>query len=449
MIAVARMRFGLRTALLLIAGTLSAGAAPARAADPVLAAAGDIACGPAETGVFPCQQQATSDLLFAIHPDAVLALGDNQYNSGSLPDYQKFYDPTWGRMKAITHPVIGNHEYGTNGAGYWDYYNGAGQDNGPAGQRNQGWYSFDLGAWHLIALNGNCDQVGCGAGSPQETWLRADLKAHPAACTLAFEHQPLWGGPAFATPAVRPLFQALYDAQGEIFLVAHDHIYERFAPSTPSQKVDAANGVQQFIVGTGGRDFSGLGPIEPNAEVRDNDTFGVLKLTLHPNSYDWQFMPIGGQGFTDSGSRACHGPGAPPAQPPPPPPPPPPAPPPLNPAPPAVSPPEADEQSSRVTTRLTVASTTRGRVRLVIRGRLTTGASASRLRLTLSRRTRNHGTIRVFGRARGGRSGSWKAVITLPPAARGLRKFRLTIRYLGEPSYTPKSLQLTVRPRRP
>ena len=220
MIALARMRFGLRTALLLIAGTLSAGAAPARAADPVLAAAGDIACGPAETGVFPCQQQATSDLLFAIHPDAVLALGDNQYNSGSLPDYQKFYDPTWGRMKSITHPVIGNHEYGTNGAGYWDYYNGAGQDNGPAGQRNQGWYSFDLGAWHLIALNGNCDQVGCGAGSPQETWLRADLKAHPAACTLAFEHQPLWGGPAFATPAVRPLFQALYDAQAEIFLVA-------------------------------------------------------------------------------------------------------------------------------------------------------------------------------------------------------------------------------------
>ncbi|HEY3019666.1 MAG TPA: metallophosphoesterase [Solirubrobacteraceae bacterium] len=437
---------------MLVAGALLGAAAPARAADPVVATAGDIACGPAETGVFPCQQQATSDLLFTTHPDAVLALGDNQYNSGSLPDYENFYDPTWGRMKAITHPVIGNHEYGTGGAGYWDYYNGGGQDTGPAGQRNQGWYSFDLGAWHLIALNGNCaSRVACGPGSPQETWLKADLKAHPAACTLAFEHQPLWAGPAFATPEVRPLFQDLYDAQAEIFLVAHDHLYERFAPSTPSQTIDNANGVQQFIVGTGGRDLSGAGAFEPNAQVRDNKTFGVLKLTLHPSSYDWQFVPIGGQGFTDSGSRACHGPSAPPpaAQPPPPPPPPPPAPPGLAPNPPAASPPEAEDQLSRVTTRLTVASSTRGRIRIVIHGRLTTGADARRLRLTLSRRTKRHGRIVVTARARGGRSGAWRAEFRLPPAVRGLRKFRLTIRYLGEPTYTAESLALTIRPRRP
>src|SRR5206468_2215644 len=182
-------------------------------------------------------------------------------------------------------------------------------------------------------------------------------------------------------------------AQGEIFLVAHDHIYERFAPSAPSQKIDTANGVQQFIVGTGGRDLSGLAPIEPNAEVRDNTAFGVLKLTLHPGSYDWQFMPIGGQGFTDSGSRACHGPG-PPAEPPPPSPSPPPAA-----APPG--PPGNTSQTAPAPARLSVISSTRGRRAVTIRGRLTPGASAARLRLTLSRRTRGRRAIRVTARARG------------------------------------------------
>jgi hypothetical protein len=294
----------------LAAVTFAAAPGPARAADPVIAAAGDIACGPAETGVFPCQQLATSGLLLNMNPTAVLALGDNQYNSGSLADYNGFYNPSWGRLKSITHPVVGNHEYGSpNAAGYFDYYGKA------AGPKPDGYYSFDVGEWHLVALNTNCDRVagGCGVGSPQEQWLRSDLKAHPAKCTLAFGHAPLWATVTFEEPRLKPLFQALYDNDAELLLTGHDHLYNRFDPSDPNQNVDIARGVQQFIVGTGGRDLSGLGPDNPNSAVRDNDTFGVLKLTLHPSSYDWQFVPAGGGGgFTDAGTRACHGQGAPP-----------------------------------------------------------------------------------------------------------------------------------------
>src|SRR3954470_7762996 len=147
-----------RPALLLAALALAGGAAPARAADPVVVAAGDIACGPAETGVFPCQQVATSGLAVGMNPRAVLALGDAQYNSGSLSDFNAFYGPSWGRLKAITRPVVGNHEYGSPSAtGYFDYYNGAGRSTGRAGPRGDGWYSFNVGSWHLVALNTNCE----------------------------------------------------------------------------------------------------------------------------------------------------------------------------------------------------------------------------------------------------------------------------------------------------
>jgi hypothetical protein len=432
-----------RLSLLAVLAALAAGAAPARAADPTIAAAGDIACGPAETGVFPCQQVATSGLLLAMNPTAVLTLGDNQYNSGSLSDYNAFYNPSWGRLKAITHPVIGNHEYGSaNASGYFSYYGSA------AGPKPGGYYSFDVGTWHLIALNANCDQVpgGCGLGSPEEQWLKADLAAHPAVCTLAFEHQPLWATPTFAEPRVLPLFQDLYDANAEILLTGHDHIYDRFAPSRPDQTVDNARGVQQFIVGTGGRDLSGLGPDNPNSQVRDNDTFGVFKLTLHPSSYDWQFVPAGGGGgFTDAGTRNCHGPGAPPpAAAPTPQPTPAPGqggPASLVPNAPGLSP--EDIEYSRVVTRLNVASVAVGRTRVVIRGRMTTGASAGRLRLTLSR-TRSHKLIKVHARAGGARTGAWKAVVKLPKALRGVRRFSGKLSYLGESGYQPVKLAFTV-----
>jgi len=447
------MNLAQRIALLAAAAALAAPAAVAHAQDPVIAAAGDIACGPAETGVFPCQQQATADLLNFIHPTAVLALGDDQYNSGSLPDYQNFYDPTWGKLKAITHPVVGNHDFGgaPTPEGYFDYFNGSGNANGPAGHRPDGWYSFDIGAWHLIALNSNCAKVDCSAGSSQETWLRADLKAHPTACTLVFAHAPLWATPTFATPDLLPMFKDLYAANVELFLVGHDHLYERYAPSQPDGDIDKAHGVQQIIVGTGGRDLSGLGTRPDNSEVVNNDTFGVIRITLHPSSYDWQFVPTDAGGFTDSGSRACFGNGAPPAAPPPAPAPvTPPSTSTLTPNAPAASPPEDDENplSDKITTLLSVATTQRGRARLVIRGRLTTGASAKRLRIAVSRKT-SRGTVRAYGRATGGRSGSWRTSIVLPRKLRTVKKLRLSVRYLGETSYSPAAITVVARVRRP
>src|SRR3954469_527437 len=210
------------TSLLVLAAALAGPAPVARAADPVIAAAGDVACGPAETGVFPCRQGATADQLVTMNPAAVLALGDLQYDAGSLSDFNSFYESSWGRVKAITHPVPGNHDGRTTDfAGYFDYFGRS------AGPRPTGYYSFDVGTWHVVALNGNCDYVpgGCDEGSPQERWLRDDMEAHPAACTLAFAHPPLWASVTCAEPRLEPLFQALYDAKGEVFLTSHDHIY--------------------------------------------------------------------------------------------------------------------------------------------------------------------------------------------------------------------------------
>src|SRR4051794_10637012 len=438
------MRARVHLSLLAVTAALAGAAPAARAADPVIAAAGDVACGPAETGVFPCRQGATSDLLVAMNPAAVLGLGDLQYNAGALDDFRAFYDNSWGRLKAITHPVPGNHDGRSDAfSGYFDYFGAA------AGPRPDGYYSFDVGTWHLIALNANCDNVsgGCDEGSPQERWLRADLQAHPAACTLAFAHQPLWASVTFAEPRLEPLFEDLYDAKAEVFLTAHDHIYERYAPSEPAQHIDRTNGVQQFIVGTGGRDLSGLAPPQSNVEVRNNTTFGVLRMTLHPASYDWQFVPASGSGFTDAGSRACHGPGAPPA---------PPATGPggtgtppgtLNPQAPAISPGEPDDALlAGVATRMTVSSSSRNGRRLVIRGRLTTGASARKLRLTLTGRRRSH-RVHLVRRARGGRGGSWRVSLILPRSARRIRRFTLALRFLGEPSYQPAKRQLRIRPR--
>ncbi len=293
---------------------------PPNAADPVIVAAGDIACGSADAGKgFPCQHQATANLIQQVNPDAVLPLGDNQYESGALSDFESFYGPSWGRFKAKTKPVIGNHEGGEGGssAGYFDYFNGVGQVNGPAGPRDKGYYSYDLGAWHFIALNANCGKysfngtnTGCNAGSAQEQWLKADLAANSNKCTLAYWHQPQWSSGHEGDPTISGTYsvfwQDLYNAHATIVLNGHSHDYERFAPQDPSGKADP-NGIREFVVGTGGRDFTGFNATLPNSEVRNNNTFGVLQLTLHPTSYDWKFVPIAGQSFTDSGSGKCLG----------------------------------------------------------------------------------------------------------------------------------------------
>jgi hypothetical protein len=282
----------------------------------VIGAAGDIACAPANLSfnggagtTSACRQRYTADLLQNRGLSAVLALGDDQYDSGALAEFLGSYDATWGKVNALMRPIPGNHEYGTAGAaGYFDYFNGVGQATGRAGERGKGYYSFDVGSWHLIALNSNCASVGgCAAGSPQESWLRSDLAAHPDACTLAYWHHPRFNsGYTGNTTSTGPLWDALYAAGADVVLNGHSHDYERFAPQNPSAGADPARGIREFVVGTGGEDHHSLGTIQPNSQVRNVDTFGILRLTLRAGSYTWQFVPEAAGTFTDAGSQSCH-----------------------------------------------------------------------------------------------------------------------------------------------
>ncbi len=278
--------------------------------DPVIAAAGDIACDPADltfndgTGeAWICRMQATAELLVSVNPAAVLPLGDNQYEDGTLSKFKDSYDRTWGRLKLITRPAIGNHEYATPGAtGYFAYFGPA------AGDPRKGYYSYDVGTWHLLALNSNCTLVGgCRAGSPQEQWLKADLAAHAGRCILAYWHHPRfssgWHG---SNPAYRAFWEDLYQAGADVVLVGHDHDYERFAPQDPNGVDDPAHGIREFVVGTGGRSLYGFRHIQPNSEVRHAGAFGVLVLTLHPRDYEWKFISTPDKTFTDSGRASCH-----------------------------------------------------------------------------------------------------------------------------------------------
>lgn len=277
------------------------------AGDPVIAAVGDIACGVGSTGA-ACKQTATANLVTTINPTAVLPLGDNQYEAGALSDFQNYYDPSWGKFKSITYPAVGNHEYLTSGAsGYFDYFNGVGNKSGVAGDRTQGYYAFNIGVWRLYALNTDCSQAGgCAAGSPQEKWLRADLTTNPHKCVLAYFHHPLYTSGSRALPAAAPLYQALYDNGAELVLNGHEHNYERFAPQDANTNLDTSKGIREFVVGTGGRNFTQFVTNAKNSEIKNDTTFGVLKLTLHVSSYDFAFVPISVSTFTDKGSGLCH-----------------------------------------------------------------------------------------------------------------------------------------------
>jgi hypothetical protein len=276
---------------------------------PVVAAAGDIACDPQDANYnggagtsSRCHMRAVSDVLVDLDPDAVLPLGDAQYDKGTLAAFQASYAPTWGRVDAVAHPVPGNHEYRTKkAAGYFGYFQAAG------GPSPTAYRSFDLGGWHVVALNSNCVKVGgCGAGSPQEQWLRADLAAHPAECTLAYWHHARFSsGGNGDDSTVAPLFRALYDAGADVVLVAHSHHYERFAPLDPSGTPDSDRGVRQFVVGTGGKSLEKFVTVRVGSEARSK-TFGALKLTLGDGAYDWEFLPEAGKTFRDSGSGTCH-----------------------------------------------------------------------------------------------------------------------------------------------
>jgi hypothetical protein len=296
--------------MLLVAGPASRSFAAG--ADPVIAAAGDIACDSLpsakpeadDAGGNVCHMGATAKLIAALHPAAVLTLGDEQYADGTLAQFENGYDKTWGAFRTITRPAPGNHEYHTPGAaGYYGYFGAS------AGDPAKGYYSFDLGGWHLIALNANCKQIGgCGADSPEVQWLAKDLAAHHAACTLAYWHQPRFSsGPHHSDATYDAFWRALYATHADLVLNGHDHDYERFAPQTPEAKPDPSLGITEIVAGTGGRSHYKIGSIEPNSAVSNGVTYGVLALTLHPHAFDWRFIPEPGSTFSDAGSHACHG----------------------------------------------------------------------------------------------------------------------------------------------
>ena len=285
--------------------------------DPVLVVGGDVACDPADPDFNGgagtpghCHQQATAALIGQIQPAAVLMLGDGQYNSGSLAEYNASYDPSWGQYKAITRPTVGNHDFGTSGAGgYFQYFGDLATPLQPGcTSACNGYYSFDVGTWHIVNLNTECARMtggaGCATGSAQDTWLEADLAAHPNQCTLVFGHRPRWSSNSFASPDVAPLIDDMYAAGVDLYVTGHAHSYERFAPQNPAGQADP-NGVRQFVVGTGGDNFSGFGTVLPNSQVRKTSIFGVMTLALHPGSYDWSFVADPGTPWSDSGSDTC------------------------------------------------------------------------------------------------------------------------------------------------
>ncbi len=295
------------------------------AGDPMIAAAGDIACDPGNTnfnggagqgGV--CMQKATYNLIAGMSPAAaaVLPLGDNQYYCGGYQAFVNSYALSWGKLLSKTYPVVGNHEYlvgpGSDGvgtgcdssnagaAGYFKYFAGAANE----GAVGNGWYSYTVGSWHLIAINSNCPG-GCGTTSPQGKWLATDLAAHKNQCIAAYWHIPLWSSGGRAASNTQSIVNQLYNAHADVILAGHDHIYERFAQQSSSGVLDPQNGIREFIVGTGGANHTSIATVAANSQVRDASNFGILKLTLHSGSYDWAFVNTAGT-VLDQGSNACH-----------------------------------------------------------------------------------------------------------------------------------------------
>jgi acid phosphatase type 7 len=266
---------------------------------PVVVAAGDIADCATEG------DEATARLVGGIE-GTVLTLGDHAYPDGSGENFAECYDPSWGQFKERTKPSPGNHEYETAGASaYFDYFGIA------AGDPAEGYYSYDLGSWHIVALNSNCGEgeIRCGPGSRQVQWLEEDLAANDEeACTLAYFHPPLFTSGEYrpGIERVERLWEILYAAGVDVVLNGHDHNYQRFAPQDPGGKADPDDGIRQFVVGTGGRSLYGIPHPIANTEVYNDDTYGVLELALHPKRYEWEFVPVEGETFSDSGVARCH-----------------------------------------------------------------------------------------------------------------------------------------------
>jgi hypothetical protein len=283
------------------------GPSPPPSGAPRLVATGDVACAPGSaTTPTRCRHGQTAALARSLGPNAIAAVGDLQYETGSLSAFQSSFGPTWGAaVGPLLRPVPGNHEYQADrsAGGYFGYFGSR------AGDPAKGYYSYDLGTWHVIAVNTNsrCSDVPCGAGSPQEAWLRSELASHTRSCTLVYWHHPRFssGAVSGSDSQMNALWVAAYQGGADVVINGHEHIYERFAPLDATGQVNTRTGLREFIAGTGGKDLHPLATTpKPGSEVRINDAFGVLELTLRPTAYDWRYVVEGGA-VRDSGTQAC------------------------------------------------------------------------------------------------------------------------------------------------
>jgi hypothetical protein len=297
--------------------------------DPVIETAGDIACNQGLTAnqagnPAMCRQMDTSNILYPGPLTAVLSLGDTQYETNNSQEFMGLhaFNDTWGRIKLVIYPTIGNHEYqdsepGGPAFGYFNYFGAGAAHSG--GNSTVSWYSFDIGRWHVLSLNANCGVVsgdlgggGCSVGSAQEAWVRSDLAAHAKGsangpgCIMAFWHEPLFASDHSSVNAqMATIWQDLMSARADVVLTGHEHSYERFVPQNASGGA-ISGGITEFIVGTGGYNLANPFNRAPNSVAAFNAPFGVLRMTLHPGSYDWQFLPIPGSSYSDAGAAACH-----------------------------------------------------------------------------------------------------------------------------------------------
>lgn len=287
--------------LLVIAGVsvLAAPNAVGVSEPQVIAAVGDMACPPGtNTTATACHQNQVGALVASENPAAFLPLGDEQYNNGALSLFQQSYDKAFGQLYPISKPVPGNHEYLTaNAQGYRDYFN---TGTGPL------WYSYDIGSWHVVALDSDCGKIGgCGMTKPQGQWLKADLVTHPVQCTLAYWHHPRFnsgehGGATNMTWAWR----LLYNANAELVLNGHEHSYQRFVPLKYDGTRDDARGLVEFVSGAGGKSHYDGGSTNPLSAFRNTTDFGALFLTLDDGSYSWRWITEAGV-VKDTGTGAC------------------------------------------------------------------------------------------------------------------------------------------------
>jgi hypothetical protein len=265
--------------------------------EPVhLIGAGDIAyCGDDSLG-----DEATAAILERFPSAEIFTAGDNVSGEGRGAEFRNCFGPTWGQYLDRLHPVPGNHDLETDsGAPYYEYFGKA------AGQPGQGYYSYNLGGWHIAALNSNCDVIACGPNSAQARWLRDDLAASGKQCTLLYWHHPRYSsGLSGNYGLVSPFWRIALEYGADVVVSGHDHGYERFALQDGDGNADPG-GIRQFVVGTGGSELRKFGEVKPNSEVRDSSTNGVILFRLYPERYEWEFIPVEGGTFTDKGEGQC------------------------------------------------------------------------------------------------------------------------------------------------